>query len=174
MLLARLLQPMCPRCLSALTAGWCGHWCPIITDTGYKVSDVARSVHAVVPGNRAAITLATTRFLHTCTMIPLKFCSSQAVEKDQISGGVDSQFVLTWHVLCETERPRLAADLAQARGPDGEVPCAPVTCATCAGGAGLLLVWSGESSGGWREEDWRSGEQDEVYINAQVLAWTVV
>ena len=87
----------------------------------YKVSDVARSVHAVVPGNRATITLATTRFLHTCTMIPLKICSSQAVEKGQISGGVDSQFVLTWHVLCETERPRLAADLAQPRGPDGEV-----------------------------------------------------
>ena len=87
----------------------------------YKVSEVARSVHAVVPGNRAAITLATTRFLHTCTMIPLKICSSQAVEKGQISGGVDSQFVLTWHVLCETERPRLSADLAQPRGPDGEV-----------------------------------------------------
>ena len=87
----------------------------------YKVSDVARSVHAVSPGNRAAITLATTRFLHTCTMIPLKICSSQAVEKGQTSGGVDSQFVLTWHVLCETERPRLAADLAQQRGPDGEV-----------------------------------------------------
>ena len=87
----------------------------------YKVSDVARSVHAVVPGNRAAITLATTRFLYTCTMIPLKICSSQAVEKGQISGGIDSRFVLTWHVLCETERPRLAADLAQPRGPDGEV-----------------------------------------------------
>ena len=56
-----------------------------------------------------------------CTMIPLKICSSQAVEKGQVSGGVDSQFVLTWHVLCETERPRLAADLAQPRGPDGEV-----------------------------------------------------
>ena len=86
----------------------------------YKVSDVAQSVHAVVPGNRAAITLATTRFLHTCTMIPLKICSSQAVEKGQISEGVDSQFVSTRHVLCETERPRLAADLAQPRGPDGE------------------------------------------------------
>ena len=35
----------------------------------YKVSDVAQSVHAVVPGNRAAITLATTRFLHTCTWL---------------------------------------------------------------------------------------------------------
>ena len=87
----------------------------------YKVSDVAQSVHAIVPGNRAAIALATTRFLHTCTMIPLEICSSQAVEKGQISGGVDSQFVLTWHELCETERPRLAADLAQPRGPDGEV-----------------------------------------------------
>jgi hypothetical protein len=94
----------------------------------YKVSDVARSVHAVVPGNRAAITLATTRFLHTCTMIPLKICSSQAVEKGQISGGVDSQFVLTWHVLCETERPRLAADLAQPRGPDGEVQSSALKC----------------------------------------------
>ena len=79
------------------------------------------TLYAVVPGNRAAITLVTTRFLHTCTMIPLKICSSQAVEKGQISGGVDFQFVVTWHVLCEAERPRLAADLAQPRGPDGEV-----------------------------------------------------
>ena len=43
-------------------------------------------LYYIVPGNRAAITLATTRFLHTCTMTPRKICSSQALENGQFGG----------------------------------------------------------------------------------------
>ena len=37
-----------------------------------------------------------------------------------------------------------------------------------------MLVWSGGSSGGWREEDWHGHAKDEVCIDVQVLALTVV